>query len=276
MTGEPPFRTFEVSDDALAPEKTAFITIFSEALNGRGDILVYNNKPTTNNVPVIYLLHGVFSSHWAWMFSGGAHQVYEQIRQNVDLPEFVLVMPSDGLYGDGSGYVNRDCGRFRDWIVEDVPRAVGHIVPEISSHSNHYIAGLSMGGYGALRIGAQHSDFYRGMAAHSPITKPQDFDFFTDQNPVQNTHDSEGLLSLGELLSGQSNLPPFRFDCGDEDVLSDANRQLHQFLKQQNIQHDYQEFPGGHDWVYWNRYLVKTLLFFANIEKSNFLQEISP
>jgi len=56
-------------------------------------------------------------------------------------------------------------------------------------------------------------------------------------------------------------LPPLRFDCGTEDSLIEANRELHRTLTQMSIPHDYQEFPGGHDWPYWTEHIRQTLAF---------------
>jgi enterochelin esterase-like enzyme len=52
-----------------------------------------------------------------------------------------------------------------------------------------------------------------------------------------------------------------RFDCGTEDSLIEANRELDQTLTRMNIPHDYQEFPGGHDWPYWSEHVRETLAF---------------
>jgi putative tributyrin esterase len=119
-----PFRTVEVSNPEYAPPETTFVTVASSALGRRADILLYDAHSIVPDVPVIHLLHGVYGSHWAWMYSGGVHLVYERLRREEDLSAFVLAMPSDGLHGDGSGYLNRHCGRFEDWIAQNVPVAV--------------------------------------------------------------------------------------------------------------------------------------------------------
>jgi enterochelin esterase-like enzyme len=65
------------------------------------------------------------------------------------------------------------------------------------------------------------------------------------------------------MLKHRDRLPPVRFDCGTEDVLIEENRQLHSDLLVQQIPHEYQEFPGGHEWQYWETHLSDSLRFFG-------------
>jgi S-formylglutathione hydrolase FrmB len=58
-------------------------------------------------------------------------------------------------------------------------------------------------------------------------------------------------------------LPPLRFDCGLDDALLAGNRNLHRALAELGVGHVYQEFPGGHNWSYWQAHLRETLRFFA-------------
>ncbi len=67
------------------------------------------------------------------------------------------------------------------------------------------------------------------------------------------------------MTANRATLPPLRFDCGLDDPLLAANRQLHADLTAAAIPHAYAEFPGGHDWPYWERHLEDTLRFFAQI-----------
>ncbi|MFZ4533020.1 MAG: hypothetical protein ACOYOJ_14555, partial [Alsobacter sp.] len=117
MTG---FSTLEVSDADLAPEGFSFCTVRSPALGHRADVVIYNADCPSNDLPVIVLLHGVYGGAWSWAFQGGAHRIYQRLRAGDEIGDFALVMPSDGLSGDGSGYMNRASGRFGDWIANDV------------------------------------------------------------------------------------------------------------------------------------------------------------
>jgi putative tributyrin esterase len=68
---------------------------------------------------------------------------------------------------------------------------------------------------------------------------------------------------LDTMLANRTQLPAVRFDCGLSDPLLEKNRALTKALRAVGIPHEYHEFPGGHDWPYWERHLVESLLFFA-------------
>ena len=58
-------------------------------------------------------------------------------------------------------------------------------------------------------------------------------------------------------------IPPMRLDCGTEDFLLGQNRSFHQHLDALHIPHEYQEFPGGHDWAYWDEHVRQAIAFHA-------------
>ena len=79
----------------------------------------------------------------------------------------VLAMPSDGLWGDGSGYIEHRTEPRRNYeryIVEEVPACAAEVVSALGPGSPMFIAGLSMGGFGALRLAAKYPDRFRGIA----------------------------------------------------------------------------------------------------------------
>ena len=73
----------------------------------------------------------------------------------------------------------------------------------------------------------------------------------------------ESRSVLDVILAHRRDLPPVRFDCGLDDPLLDANRKLHAGLEEEGVEHLYEEFPGGHEWSYWEEHLVDTLRFFT-------------
>src|ERR1700712_3758256 len=120
------FRILEISNPQFESNHLRFITIKTPNLKGRGDICVYipPQVSKTDSVPVVLLLHGVYGSAWSWAHSGGVHlKVNERIAQG-KLPPMILVMPSDGLWGDGSAYLGHNGFDFEKWIVDDVINAV--------------------------------------------------------------------------------------------------------------------------------------------------------
>ncbi|MDO6775626.1 alpha/beta fold hydrolase [Shewanella sp. 3_MG-2023] len=264
-------KRLEVSPINFYGDNFDTITAYSSHLNGRGDISVYRQTTKSTNVSIIILLHGVYGSHWVWSQLGGVEQVYTNLRQK-GLSEFVLVMPSDGGHYEGSGYLPFNHADYEAWIVEDVISAVIDTLPMCSDKSKIYICGLSMGGYGALRLGAKYPKVFSGISAHSSITNIEDFTEFVDRetlNSLQQTTDIYGGDVFTTLNENHSTLAPLRLDCGKEDPLFTANSRLVRQLIMANIDHTFEIFDGGHSWEYWHQHVVKTFEFFAHIEKSN-------
>ena len=263
------FRTIEISQPEFTPPGVHFITVKSAALRRRVDLSVYMPALAEVQVcPLVTLLHGVYGSHWAWLFKGGAHRVLDRLIQEEALPPMLLAMPSDGLWGDGSGYVQHRDADYRRWIVEEVPAAVAELNPCILEQPR-FISGLSMGGYGALRLGALHPEVFAGISAHSSCTDLAHLQGFVEENAADFQVIDPQPLSLLDCLKLQAQtLPPLRFDCGTEDILIEHNRCLHRELEDAGIAHRYEEFPGGHTWEYWHEHLADSLRFFAQILKA--------
>ena len=179
------------------------------------------------------------------------------------LPPMMLAVPSDGLWGDGSGYVKHENADYATWIVEEVPEAAA-LVDARAAASPLFITGLSMGGYGALRLGALHADKFTAISAHSSATHlKQLFDIVQEPPSAYAINDHASLSALDCLKSRASHLPPFRFDCGTEDFLIEPNRQLHTDLIAVGIPHEYAEFSGAHTWDYWHEHITDSFRFFA-------------
>lgn len=258
----------EKSNPEYARHNTMTLTLHSTNLNRRQDVTVYNPYSTNKDLPIVILLHGVYGNNWVWMDLGGAHQVYDELREQ-GLSEFILVMPSDGGLWEGSAYLPLgQQGDFDKWIIDDVLNSVIESVDSASSNSNLYITGLSMGGYGALRLGTKYAAKFSGISAHSSITKVADLALFTDTPITQYQTDANEADILYWCEHNQSQLPPLRLDCGIDDELLESNRNLVEQLKASKIEHSYEEFEGCHEWAYWNRNLIKTLRFFDQIEKN--------
>lgn len=259
----------ESSNPEYARPSTLTLTINSTHLGRRQDVTVYNPYSLSKNLPVVILLHGVYGNNWVWMDLGGAHIVYEKLRLQ-GLSEFVLVMPSDGGIWEGSGYLPlQDKGDFEQWIIEDVIGAVKTKVEAVTDNSRMYISGLSMGGYGALRLGSKYAEMFSGISAHSAITQISDFSMFTE-TPISN-YQSHSKYETDIVFWCEVNrevLPPMRFDCGNKDELLDSNKNLSMALTSAHVQHQFDVYDGGHEWPYWHHYLTETLVFFDLIEKN--------
>ena len=256
------FKTVEISETRFIRDDLYFMTVKSSHLKGRGDIAFYVPATDEEDLPVVILLHGVYGSSWSWAYSGGAHLTAKKMAASGEIPNVILAMPSDGLHGDGTGYVSHHDRDFEKWIVEDVPAAAAILCDQVSPKSNLYICGLSMGGFGALRIGAKYADKFSGISAHSSATEFKMLDQFMEEEVWSSLdHTREDYCPLYWMKKNKDSLPPVRFDCGVDDFLIDGNRKLTAQLNDEGIDHIYEEFPGEHTWDYWQEHLRDSLKF---------------
>lgn len=268
-----PFRTLESSDPRMESEGLRFVTVGSPALNGRGDITLWIPEvpdEQRSTLPLAILLHGVYGSHWAWALKGGVHRTAARLVAQGEIPPLMLAMPSDGLAGDGTGYLPLAGADFERWIVDEVPlaarRAAG--LPD-DGGGPLFLGGLSMGGYGALRLGALHGRArIAGVSAHSSaVSIDQLRPFLFDRGVALQARADTGAPFdvLEAITSRRATLPPVRFDCGTDDFLLEGNRALHRALEAEQIAHVYEELPGAHDWEYWAANVERSLRFFGEI-----------
>jgi enterochelin esterase-like enzyme len=254
----------EVSDPRFERGGVRHVTVKSPALRGRGDLTLYV-PPGRGPMPIAILLHGIYSSHWAWVARGGVHRTAARLIRRRAIRPMVLAMPSDGLWGDGSGYVRHDGRDFERWIVHDVVEATCRVVPSAARRGRLFIAGLSMGGHGALRLGAKYPDRFAAACGLSSVTNLRQLAANIEEDwRAWGVPEHEASLRQF-LLRRRRRLPAIRFDCGRDDPLIAANRRLHEALATAKIPHVYEEFPGAHDWAYWERHVADALKFFDRV-----------
>ena len=260
------FHTVEVADVPCEKGCLQMVTVKSTNLQGRGDVTLFTPEANgdAGSLPVVILLHGVYCSHWGWAFKADAHVSLQDMIDSREVPPMILAMPSDGLWGDGSGYFKHNGRDFENWIVSDIPQLV-HEVTGNAKDAPHFIGGLSMGGFGALCLGARHPDRFVAFSAHSSVTR------FADLVPhLQESWDDYGIDPLqsrsviDEIMANRDRIGHFRFDCGTEDFLIEHNRRLAHDLESAGIPFEYAEFPGAHDWPYWKEHVRKTFRFFGD------------
>jgi S-formylglutathione hydrolase FrmB len=223
--------------------------------------------------PVLYLLHGALGSYTDWTEKGEAEQL-------TAARPLIVVMPDSGA---GGGYVNWfNGGSFGppEWESYHVGQLIGFIDARyrtISSRRGRAIAGLSMGGYGAVHYSARHPDDFAAAAAFSgavDINNPADIAITPDEvyGPREeqeirwrghNPWDLAGNLRPVDLTirtgNGEEGGP---FGGGDvvERVVHAMSLSLHQRLLRYGIPHVWDDYgPGGHTWPYWQRDLKRTL-----------------
>jgi len=259
------FRTVRISNPKFEVGGIRHITCKSPSQHKRVDTSVFipDQAIAASDIPVIVLLHGVYGSHCSWNMGAGAYLKLQEMISTDQIKPFILITPSDGLWGDGSGYVDHGVENYEAWIGSELPSLIEQEIDEVSERSQFYIGGLSMGGWGAFWIGLKYPR-YQAISAHSAITAISEMTTFVEED-WSLWQELNGISSLEELMTTINDFPPIRFDCGTADVLLKGNRALHHYMVNHRINHQYEEFAGGHEWTYWEMHVCETFRFFQEI-----------
>ena len=261
------FRNVVVSEPLPASAVRLF-TLDSPALRRRGEMSVWMpDEPTGEPLPLLILLHGVYGSHWNWWALGHAPETAQAMIDAGEVRPFAIAMPSDGLWADGSGYVPHRDFDAEAWVMEDVPGCLAEVFPAIRA-DHFYLGGLSMGGFGALRMGMKYPEKVLGISAHSAVTRLEDLAAHVSEAIDDYRFSGAENTDIAHWAQvNRMHLPPIRFDCGRDDALLESNRALHAMLVQRGIPHSYEEHGGGHTWKYWQAHVRSTFRFVSDLER---------
>jgi S-formylglutathione hydrolase FrmB len=147
----------------------ASIRIHSDALGDALPVTVYvpASAAPGEGWPVLYLLHGLGGSERDWVDLGGIQATLDRMIRSGRIRPMMVVMPGAG----SSWYVDSaklgGPGNFESAIGDDLPRAIEARFPVSESASQRAIAGISMGGYGALRIALKRPESFAAVASMS-------------------------------------------------------------------------------------------------------------
>jgi putative tributyrin esterase len=250
------FRTVRSSAGDLTGDGLTFLTVQSESLGGRGDLLVSSTVADDDLVDVVVLLHGVYGSFWSWAFSGGAHHAHVELVGAENIRPMVLVMPSDGLVGEGTLFADQPRGNFASWVDDAVDAALESLGVGLGTIS--YL-GTSMGAFAAAHLSARRGDAV-ATVMHSPICHLDDLAKFT----VGDIGDDIGLSAderdVAQVLR-RAPVGRVMIDCGIDDFLLPSVRALHIDLEADGFEHRYDEIPGTHSWDLWRSRIFDSLRF---------------
>ena len=266
------FRTVRASPPGSLDPGSAFLTVQSPALGGRGDLGVHVPQAVAvpKGVPIVVLLHGVYGSFWNWFLAGRAHRALDRLVDAGSVAPMVLVTPSDGMSGEGTAYLRHPGRDYETWIIDDVVAVVREFVDAATDASPVFLGGNSMGGFGAARIGLRHADRVAGIAMHSAITHLDQLAHFTTGDVATEAGlDPAERDLLTTLDRCPSTSPPIYLDCGDADPLAEANRIFHDELSRRGAVHEAHTFAGAHDWDAWSDRIEHSLVFFDRVARES-------
>lgn len=236
------------------------IDFYSNILGRSVEADVFLPENSNPCLPTLYLLHGMTDDHTIW-------QRRTSIERYADEKGLAVVMPTTKL----GFYANTHAGeRYFDYISDELVACMRRILPRLShKREDTFVAGLSMGGYGALRCALNRPDVFSKAASLSgavdacelvkepkPLGKPFCWlDVFGPEEEIPGSqHD---LFAAAEKL--RENRPEIWMWCGTEDGLYPSNLRMKQHLQKLGYTLNWHESPGGHFWKYWNREIQNVL-----------------
>jgi S-formylglutathione hydrolase FrmB len=225
----------------------------------------YDSSKTTR-YPVLYLLHGLTGHYNDWIQRTNIADYAADYRIIVVMPE-----GNDGWYTD-SAFVITD--KYETYILQELIPDVQQRYRTIEARYGRAIAGLSMGGYGAIKFGLKSPAtfvFAASMSGAFGVTRLTDKEIPDGWRPSlknfgasdSQTRTANDLFELLQKLTAAriASLPYFYFDCGTEDspLIFPSNRELAALMFQKKIPHEFRELPGDHSWAYWNQQVQEVL-----------------
>jgi len=210
---------------------------------------------------VLYLLHGLSDDNSIWQRRTSIERYVQNLPLMVVMPDGARSFYTDAI--DGMAYETA--------IVQDLVGYIDRTFQTKSERAGRSVAGLSMGGYGAVKLALRFPELFCAAASHSgamgfshwPLNKDEpwgkEMARIVGEAPAGGPND---LYSLAEKIA-PAERPALRIDCGIDDFLIRDNRAFVGFLNELGYDHVYAEYPGEHNWAYWDLHIQDSLAFLA-------------
>jgi S-formylglutathione hydrolase FrmB len=223
-------------------------------------------------LPVLWLLHGGTEDNTAW-------QRQTSIERYATDAGIAVVMPSAQL----SFYSNMASGgRYLDFIAEELPKTMRGFFHFSDKRENNFVAGSSMGGYGAFKLALTKPEKY---AAAASLSGSLDLAAMAQQmsadprakkvielalGDIDKLKDSEHdiLFLLKKAKKEGTNIPKLFVCCGTDDFIYSQSVTFRELAKRIGVEITYHEEPGAHEWEFWNRNIQNVLKWLPFSNKS--------
>lgn len=215
----------------------------------------------------LYLLHGVTGNYMDWL-------TRTNIQEWAVEKDLAVVMPS----GDNMFYVDQPGANnfYGEYIGQELVELTRKMFPLSHKREGTFIAGLSMGGYGAIRNGLKYHDTFGYIGGLSSALITYGLETRTNESSVYLERRDFAESIFGDLskvkdsdmnpewlvkkLSGEKvKTPKMYLACGTEDFLLDVNRKFRDVVNAAGMDAIYEEGPGGHEWAFWNSHIKKII-----------------
>ncbi len=248
------------------------VNFFSETLGLRSTmyvllpqrILLDGTNQRKPKYRTLYLLHGHSDDHTAWMRWSSIEKYAEGLNLAVVMPAVHLSFYNDMAYGPA----------YWQFISEEVPTLVRDMYSLSADRKDNYVAGLSMGGYGAFKLALTHPDRYAAAASLSGAV-----DIQAVVSPRRDRNNKLWLAEMRTVFGDLSKVPNSKNDlftlakkaakvpikprlyqcCGTEDMLITDNRRFRDAARKLPLDLTYEEGPGEHNWAYWDTLIQNVL-----------------
>ena len=228
-----PFATVNFRSTALARQTNYTAILPDPATQGNGPY------------PVLYQLHGRGDTHSTWL-------TQTRLVSYVARTPFIIVMPE----GEGLWWCNvSNSQRWEDFLMQDLPAHLAATFHVRSDRAGTAIGGLSMGGAASLRLALRYPDRFASVAAHSSAVMPMEE--WGPQRDIPRVPENDVYAVASQVDPAKA--PAIRFDCGTEDRLIEHNRRFRDHLQRLGVAHEYAEYPGVHNWDYWDEHVKEAL-----------------
>lgn len=205
----------------------------------------------------LYLLHGLSDDHSIWLRRTSIERYASGLQLAVVMPAVNRSFYTDMAYG----------AKYWTFVSEELPARMRAMFPLSAAREYNFAAGLSMGGYGATKLGLSHPDRYAAVASLSGAMDigrrgkewPNDYvAIFGDKNyDVQGT--VSDLFALADQVAASGTSPLLYQCCGTEDFLYEDNVRFREHARALSLPLTYEEGPGEHEWGYWDAHIQRVL-----------------
>lgn len=212
-----------------------------------------DGKKEENEYKCLYLLHGLSDDHSIWLRRTSVERYAAEYGVCVVMPCGARSFYTDMKYGM----------KYFTYITEELPKVIGEFLRVSTKREDTYIAGLSMGGYGALKAALRRPDVYCAAAGVSSVADIKMKDFSEVLTPVfgeeMNISDEEDLFCLAEKTNENPHKPRIYMGVGTSDFMYEDNVRLKEKFESLDYDFTYRESEGSHNWAFWDEYIQYVL-----------------
>ncbi len=224
--------------------------------------------------PILYLLHGYSDDETGWTQFGEVNAVADMAIAAGDATPCIIVMPDAKVTWYSDSYDGKDL--WETMFIEEFIPFVEEKYRVRDKKEFRAIAGLSMGGYGALKLAMRHTDLFSSCVAMSSGTftdeemmEDDQYDHLfgaiygprTEEGASEHWKANNPLYLIDSVDHEKLKSVRYYIDCGDDDFLYKGNATLHIKMRDHKIPHQYRVRDGGHKWNYWRTGLYDGLKF---------------